>query len=121
MRKPLILIGILTGAQLAGNCPAMTLPETQSGVSVQVSTNGDYEIRDRDLAWTFGGNVGYPIREIKTSSGRDTIGAYQEVTCRWNAQFSAGIRRYDDKPVVLFTVNAPAGAFTEKRTAGLPS
>ena len=81
MRKTLILIAILTGALVAGNCRAVvTLPETQGGVSVQVNTNGDYEIRVREPAWTFGGNVGYPIQEIKTSSGQDAIGSYQEVT-----------------------------------------
>ena len=106
-----IFIGMLTGVVLAGNCrAAVMLPETQSGVSVQVNTNGDYEIRAREPAWTFGGNVGYPIQEIKTSSGQDAIGSYQEVTFRWNAQFSGGIRRYDDKPAVLFTVNMPGGA-----------
>jgi hypothetical protein len=111
VRKTLILFGILTGTVLVGNSQeAVTLPETQSGVSVQVNTNGDYEIQVRDPGWTFGGNVGYPIQEIKTSSGQDTIGAYQEVTFRWNTQFSAGIRHYDDKPAALFSVNAPAGA-----------
>ena len=111
MRKILILIGTLTGALLAGNCrAAATLPETKGGVGVQVTTNGDYEIRARELTWTFAGNVGYPIQEIKTSSGQDAIGAYEEVTFRWNAQFSGGIRRYEDKPAVLFSVNAPAGA-----------
>src|ERR1017187_6133979 len=111
MRKTAIFFGMLTGAVLAGNCRAVvTLPETQSGIGVEVNTNGDYEIRARELAWTFGGTVGYPIQEIKTTSGRDTIGSYQEVTCRWDAQFSGGIRRYDGKPAVLFSVNMPAGA-----------
>ncbi|HXI83444.1 MAG TPA: hypothetical protein VNL17_05060 [Verrucomicrobiae bacterium] len=111
MRKILILIGIVTGAMLAGNCrAAVTLPETRGGVGVQVTTNGDYEIRVHEPSWVFAGNVGYPIQEIKTLSGQDAIGAYHEVTFRWNAQFSAGIRRYDDKPAVLFSVNAPAGA-----------
>ncbi len=110
MRKTAILIGILAGVLFAGYCRAATLPENASGVSVQVNTNGDYEIVTREPAWTFGGTVGYPIEEIKTTSGRDAIGAYQEVTFRWNAQFSGGIRSYNDKPAVLFSVNAPAGA-----------
>ena len=106
-----VILSVLTGTLIVGHChAAVTLPETQRGVSVEVHTNGDYEIRAREPAWTFGGNVGYPIQEIKTSSGQDTVGAYQEVTFRWNAQFSGGIRRYDDKPAVLFSVNAPAGA-----------
>jgi len=115
MRTLAILIGLLAGAVLAGNCgAAVTLPETKGGVVVQVNTNGDYEIRAREPAWTFGGSVGYPIQEIKTASGRDAIGMYQEVTFRWNTQFSGGIRRYDDKPAVLFSVNAPAGANVTK-------
>src|SRR5258708_4465591 len=109
-RSPILILALLTGVLIAGNCQAtVTLPETQGGVSVQVNTNGDYEILSRDPAWTFSGNVSYPIQEIKTLSGQDTIGAYQEVTFRWNAQFSGGIRRYDDKPAVLFSVNVPAG------------
>lgn len=108
---PSLILALLTGVLISGNCQAaVTLPETQSGVSVEVNTNGDYEIRAREPAWAFGGTVGNPIQEIKTSSGQDTIGAYQEVTFRWNAQFSAGIRRYDEKPAVLFAVNLPAGA-----------
>ncbi len=106
-----LILAVLTGALYAGNCRAgAILPETQSGISVQVNTNGDYEIRSREPAWVFGGTVGYPVDEIKTSSGQDPIGAYQEVTFRWNAQFSGGIRRYDEKPAVLFSVNAPTGA-----------
>lgn len=115
MRTTLLLIGILIGFVLAGNCSAAaTLPEARSGIGVQVSTNGDYEISSHEPAWTFGGGVGYPIEEIKTASGQDAIGAYQEVTFRWNAQFSSGIRRYDDKAAVLFSVNAPAGANAAK-------
>src|SRR5271169_6635292 len=96
MRTTLLSIGILTGVVLVGDCEAAaTLPETSSGVSVQVNTNGDYEVLSRGPAWTFGGTVGYPIQDIKTASGQDAIGAYQEVTFRWNAQFSGGIRRYD--------------------------
>src|SRR6266404_6385801 len=115
MRKILILIGTLTGVLLAGNCrAATTLPETPSGISVQVSTNGDYEIRSHEPAWAFGGSIGYPLEDIKTASGQDAIGAYQEVTFRWNAQFSAGIRSYHDKSAVLFSVNLPAGANAAK-------
>ena len=120
MLKTAILIGILTGTALIGECRAeTTLPETRSGISILVNTNGDYEIRSREPAWAFGGTVGYPIQEIKTAPGRDAIGAYQEVTFRWAAQFSAGIRSYDDKPAVLFSVNLPAGA--KAANIGFPS
>jgi hypothetical protein len=98
---------------VAGGCRTMAmLPEARNGISVQVETNGEYTIRFPDPAWTFGGTVGHPIQGISTVSGRDTIGAYHEVTFRWTttAEFSGSIRRYDDKAAVLFSVNAPAGA-----------
>ena len=102
-------VAILAGALVAANCRAVTLPDAPCGISVQVETNGAYEIRARDPGWSFGGTVGGPIQEIKTASDRDTIGAYHEVTFRRATQFSAGLRRYDDKPVLLFSVTVPAG------------
>jgi len=102
---------ILTGILVTCNCPAaVMLPDAPSGISVQVDTDGSYEIRAGNPSWTFGGNVGYQLQEIKSASGHDAIGAYQEVTFQWTtfAEFSASIRRYDDKPAVLFFVNAPA-------------
>ena len=103
---------ILAGTLIAGECrAAVALPDAPSGIRVQVATNGDYEILSRKPAWTFGGTIGHPVQEIKTASGQDAVGAYQEMTFRWKtpAEFSAAIRRYDDKPAVLFSMNAPAG------------
>ena len=96
---------ILAGVFVAGDCRAA------SGVSVQVNTNGSYEIRADQLGWTFGGNVGYPVRDIKTSTGTDAVGPYQETAFRWKtpAEFSAEIRCYDERPAVLFSIDAPAG------------
>lgn len=107
-----LFVVILTGILITGNGhAAVTLPDVPSGISIQVDTNGSYEIRAHDPTWTFGGTVGYPLQEIKTASGRDSIGAYQEITFHWKspAEFSASIRRYDDRPAVLFSVSAPAG------------
>lgn len=105
-----LTVVILAGALVTGNCRAApTLPDAPCGISVQVDTNGTYEIRAREPAWTFAGTVGYPIEGIKTASDHDRIGAYHEVTFHWNAQFSAGIRRYDNKPLLLFSVTVPAG------------
>jgi len=107
-----LAVVILTGILIADNCrAAVTLPDAASGISVQVDTNGTYEIQARNVSWTFGGNIGCPLQEIKTVPGKDAIGSYQEVTFHWKAlaEFSASIRRYDDRPAVLLSVNAPAG------------
>jgi hypothetical protein len=108
-----VAIAIMAIALLFGGNgrAAVTLPDTPSGIVVRVETNGDYEVRSREPARLFGGTVGYPIQEIKTASGRDAVGVYKEVTFRWQtpAQYSAGIRRYDETPAVLFSVNTPSG------------
>jgi len=107
-----LIIVVLMGTIVSIDCRAAVtwLPDAPSGIGVQVDTRGGYEIRVHEPDWMFFGGVDHPIQDIKTGSGQDTIGAYQEVTFRWNAAFSAGIRRYDNKPAVLFSVNAPAGA-----------
>src|SRR6266404_1298732 len=107
-----LAVVILTGILIAGNCrAAVILADVPSGLSVEVDTNGSYEITTRSPLWTFGGNVGYPLEEIKTVSGRDAIDTYQDVTFHWKApaEFSASIRRYDYRPAIVFSVNAPAG------------
>jgi hypothetical protein len=104
-------LAVLAAALIAGECRAVVaLPESRDGISVQVETNGEYLIRGRAQGWTFRGSTGYPVQEITNASGQDAIGAYQEVKFRWRGQFSGSIRRYDDRPAVLFSVDAPAGA-----------
>ena len=96
---------------MAGQCrAAVTLPESADGISVQVETNGEYQIRARQPGWTFRGSIGYPIQEATNASGRDAVGEYQELRFRWRGQFAGSVRRYDDRPAVLFTVDSPAGA-----------
>src|SRR5580704_5106220 len=109
MLKTAIFMGVVAVTVLASRSQAAALPESRSGISVLVNTNGDYEVRSREPAWTFGGNVGSPVQGIETATGQDAIGAYREVTFHWAAQFSAGVRSYNDRPAVLFSVDLPAG------------
>jgi hypothetical protein len=110
-RSFLVGLTILSGALIAPECPAMVaLPESQDGISVQVETNGEYQVHGRAQGWTFRGSTGYPVQEITNASGQDAIGAYHEVSFRWRGQFSGSIRRYDNRAGVLFSVDAPAGA-----------
>ncbi len=104
-------LAVLAATLIADECRALVaLPESRDGISVQVETNGEYHIRGRAQGWTFRGSTGYPVQEITNVSGQDAIGAFQEVKFRWRGQFSGSIRRYDDRPAVLFSVDAPAGA-----------
>ena len=104
-------LAILAATLIADECRAVVgLPESRDGIGVQVETNGEYHVRGRAQGWTFRGSTGYPVQEITNASGQDAIGAFQEVKFRWRGQFSGSIRRYDDRPAVLFSVDAPAGA-----------
>ncbi len=110
-RRFLAGLAILSGALIVAECPAtVMLPESRDGVSVQVETNGEYLVRGREQGWMFHGSIGYPIEEMTNEPGRDAIGAYQELRFRWRGQFSGSIRQYDDRPALLFSVEAPAGA-----------
>jgi hypothetical protein len=112
-RSLAVAVVVLSGAILAGGCRTMAIPPgARDGISVQVHTNGEYVIQAREAGWTFDGSIGYPLRDIRTGSGRDSIGVYHEITFRWRTtvEFSGSIRRYVDKAAVLFSVNAPAGA-----------
>jgi len=101
----LIVAGIVLALHVAA---AVALPEMAGQVGVSVDTNGTYVIRHAPTGWTFAGSVG-PIRTIDIKQGRDKIGSFQRVEI-WGETFLGSIQRYDDKPAVLFTVNAPAGA-----------
>jgi hypothetical protein len=104
-------LAMLTATLIAGECRAVVaLPESRDGIGVQVETNGEYHVHGRAQGWTFAGTIGYPVQEITNAPGQDAIGSYQEVRFRWRGQFSGSIRRYDDRPAVLFSVDAPAGA-----------
>ncbi|HVM60918.1 MAG TPA: hypothetical protein VMV72_08630 [Verrucomicrobiae bacterium] len=104
-RTALLMVALITGECRA----AVVLPESRDGIGVQVETNGEYVVRGRQQGWTFRGSVGQPIEEVTNAAGRDEVGAYQEMRFRWSGQFAGSIRRYDDRPAVLFSVDAPAG------------
>lgn len=102
---------------LAPHARAAALPPAASGIAVSVDeASGTYKIAARSPAWTFVGSVGARLSSVATGQGRDQIGAYSEVAFRWQADLPYGgaIRRYADKPVVLF-------ALTARQAAGHPA
>ena len=106
--QPVVLVLLLTS-----HAHATTLPPSPSGVVVSIDeASGAYKVATHSPAWTFTGTVGRRLSDVTTRQGRDRIGPYQELAFHWSAGIAYGgaIRRYQDKPVVLFslTVRQPA-------------
>jgi len=76
------------------------------GLSVTMDANGKYTIGSRTLAWSFGGEVGHPLRNTTAASGEDTVGRYKRIFFEWlngNLAMSGEIRLYEEKSVILFS------------------
>ena len=72
------------------------------------AATGRYEVRSAELGLAFGGTLGTPASDLTRAQGRDRLGAYDELSFRWQAPLavSGSIRTYADRPVVVFTVTA---------------
>lgn len=79
-------------------------------LTVSVDPDGSYAVSVPALAWTFSGNIGYPLKNIQVASGTDALGTYSEIAFDFQSDAArhATIRSYGDHPEVLFTVSYPA-------------
>lgn len=92
---------------------AAALPPSASGVAVSVDeATGAYKVSTRRPEWTFIGSVGARLSDVTTNAGRDRIGAYQELTFRWQSglPYAGMIRRYQAKPIVQFALTTRQAA-----------
>ena len=75
-------------------------------LSVGVSDNGVYSIRETHPAWTFTGSVGQPLTNLVSKNGADRLGAYHEISFAWTDRtvpMSGSIRVYHKIPAVIFS------------------
>src|ERR1017187_3306214 len=105
---------------------AAALSEPRHGLSLRVDeATGVYEVAAKDPAWTLGGSIGGPVKDVAVSRGSDAIGAYQQMTFSWSeaqTPVTGRIRLYDESALVLFasqygvaldTPPAPFPCFTQ--------
>jgi len=112
------LLALLLLTTITPHARAAALPPSASGIAVSVDkATGTYKIATHNPTWTFIGSLGVRLSDVTTAQGRDRIGVYQEIAFRWQAPMPAGggayggaIRRYGDKPVVLFSLTARRAA-----------
>jgi len=102
---------------------AVDLSAAQTGLSVRLdAANGDYRIVSQDPAWTFDGGLKTPLKNIKTSLGRDEAGGYQQIAFEWQdgqRPMSGQIRLYEEKAMALFSQTC--GTATEMPPAAFPA
>ena len=84
----------------------ITASSAKSGLSAQLNEKtGEYRITAGNPAWSFAGSLGRAPREVRKASGRDRIGAYQQLTFTWQSgeiPLEGTVRVYQAEPLVLF-------------------
>jgi len=106
--QPVALLALLL-TTIAPHTRAAALPPSASGIAVSVDeASGTYKVAASRPAWTFIGSLGARLSGVTTRQDRDRTGAYSEIVFRWQTDLPYGgaIRRYTDKPVVLFSLTA---------------
>jgi hypothetical protein len=70
--------------------------------------SGRYEVRSRELNWTFTGQLGGAASNLSINNGQDRLGAYRELHFSWRqgVPLNGKIRTYVSRPVVLFGITS---------------
>lgn len=90
---------------LAVPAHAERLVEPTTGITIAVTEDGTYTVQSEKPAWTFTGTVTGGVTGIRTGSGKDRAGEFQEIVFdeRAGAARHFGIRTWSSRPAVLFT------------------
>jgi hypothetical protein len=81
-----------------------------SGMTVSVDPSGTYQITLPSPAWRFAGATPGPVSNLRTSSGADNLGAYNEISFDLDAARHASVRAWTERSGVLFTVKYTAAS-----------
>ena len=101
---------ILTGATvhlaLLSSVWASATLTTPLGVTVSVRDSGSYTVETLNPAWSFGGDVGFPLSNVASSQGSDRLGSYVQLSFdfRSDAPRHAYMRAYLERRAVLFSI-----------------
>jgi hypothetical protein len=94
------LVALLLALSTAS--PAAAQSAATAGADLSVEPSGRYTVRFGVPNYTFAGDVGQPIGNIRSTDGSDAIGAFHQVDFDYAARTS-GIRVYALLRLVLFT------------------
>src|ERR1700692_2432168 len=105
-RAPLLIALILSALVCHAADPAI---EGARGIVATIDQkSGRYEVRSRELNWTFTGQLGGSASKLSIKNGQDRLGAYRELSFSWRQQvpLNGSIRTYLSRPVVLCSVTS---------------
>jgi len=112
----LAVLFLLASAISTGVKAATTISSRCSNITVTVDSHGAYSVTAQGPQWVFAGDIGRPLANITVNWGSDNIGDYEEIDFNFTvdaptaggelqaASRQAGIRTYEEKPVVLFVL-----------------
>ena len=105
-RVPLLIA--LTLSTLPCQAADQTIEGTRGIVATIDQKSGRYEVRSRELNWTFAGQLGDSASNLSIKNGQDRLGAYRELRFSWRQQapLNGSIRTYATRPVVLFGITS---------------
>jgi hypothetical protein len=104
MRRTLVAILLV----LSTSTPSLAQRPAAPTFEVRVDPTGRYEVRSHAPDWSFSGDVGRAVSNVRSVDGQDGVGAFREVSFDYGSRTS-GIRAYQSTPVVLFTTTYVAG------------
>jgi hypothetical protein len=83
-----------------------------NGIAISVDPSGSFDITGNGPLWSFGGNIGAPLRNLVAQSGTDNLGDYNEIAFDFNVGGArhASVRGYSGRPAIVFTIVYPDGA-----------
>jgi hypothetical protein len=79
--------------------------QSLNNASVEVSFRGSgaYTVTNKATRWELKGTLPGQVSGLRTTTGRDALGAYREIEAGWNhGARTAAIRLYQARPAVLF-------------------
>jgi hypothetical protein len=95
---------------------AATISTPSNAIWVSLNeTEGAYQVALQNPAWTLGGSLKAPLKDVETSRGSDALGAYQQIAFAWRDQqmpMTGRIRLYEAGALVLFSETCQAAAAT---------
>jgi hypothetical protein len=104
-RAPLLIA--LALAAIPCHAADQTIEGARGIVAAIDQESGRYQVRSRELNWTFSGKLGGSASNVSIKNGRDRLGAYRELRFSWRRQvpLDGSIRTYVSRPVVLFGIS----------------
>jgi len=107
LRRAPLLVALILSA-LACHAADQAIGGARGIVATIDQKSGRYEVRSRELNWTFAGQLGDSASNLSIKKGQDRLGAYRELRFSWRQQVTlhGSIRTYVNRPVVLFSITA---------------